>query len=392
MLTFSLVIPNRNQSHFLPFALESLRHQSVPFNLAVMDGGSTDNFNEVLGEYADITTYSQSAADDGQAAAIREGFERVPGDIVSWLNADDYYFPGALDRVAACFEADPNLDVVYGDAIHVTEEGLFLSYFPPIQEFDERDLTRTCFICQPACFVRRSACERVGGVDASLIYTMDWDLWCRLARAGVKFYYLHEALAAVRYYHGTKTLSGSRKRYNEVWRIERKYGGRLLPLSWFGLYLFDLMFKPDKTVNEIILFNLLKSLRYLKKKLIGLLTAKTDSQKPLYGFHTWKPVVDGQCIIHLPWYDKRKWKKIYLQVEPADLLFEIIINDFPADTVKAEGGRIAIEVPLIDDPYRRILISCCENLRWKLLSFGCEYIECRDKSGDQGSGNSNNES
>jgi glycosyltransferase involved in cell wall biosynthesis len=51
MLTFAIVIPNFNQSHFLPFALESLRYQSAPFNLAIMDGGSTDNFNEVISKY-----------------------------------------------------------------------------------------------------------------------------------------------------------------------------------------------------------------------------------------------------------------------------------------------------------------------------------------------------
>jgi glycosyltransferase involved in cell wall biosynthesis len=373
LLTFALVIPNRNQSHFLPFALESLRYQSVPFHLAVMDGGSTDNFNEVLGEYADITTYSRSAADEGQSAAIYEGFERVSGDIVSWLNADDYYFPDTLDRVAACFEADPNLDVVYGDAIHVTEDGLFLSYFLPIQEFNASDLTRTCFICQPACFVRRSAYERVGGVDPSLVYAMDWDLWCRLARAGAKFQYLHEVLVAVRYYHGTKTLSGNRKRYMEVLRIERKYGGRLLPLSWLGFYLFDLMFKSKKTIGEMMVFKILNCLRYLKKSLIRSTRTKRNLRQTIYGFHRWKPIVEGRCTIHLPWYDKRQWKKINLQVEPIDQTFEIVINDFSTVVIRAEGNRLVIDVPILDDPYRKISITCRETRQWKLLNFGCEF-------------------
>jgi glycosyltransferase involved in cell wall biosynthesis len=373
LLTFSLTIPNLNQSHFLPFALESLRHQSVPVRLAVMDGGSTDNFPEVLEQYADIVTYRRSAADGGQAEAIGEGLKRVSGEIVSWLNADDYYFPGALDRVAACFAADPTLDVVYGDAIHVTEEGLFLSYFPPIQEFDARDLTRTCFICQPACFVRRSAYERVAGVDPSLVYTMDWDLWCRLARAGAQFQYLPEPLAAVRYYHGTKTLSGNRKRYMEVWRIERKYGGRLLPLSWLGLYLFDLMFKSEKTIGERAAFAFLKSLRHVKKSLMRFAGTRNNLRQTFYGFHRWESVVEGRCTIHLPWYDQRKWKKMILQVEPIDQTFEVAINDFSADTIRADGNRLVIGVPLLDDPYRKISITCRDGGRWRLVRFGCEF-------------------
>ena len=122
MLTFAIVIPNFNQSHFLPFALESLRYQSAPFKLAVMDGGSTDDFSEVVRQYTDIITFLRSASDEGQAAAIREGKDKVPGDIVAWLNADDYYFPGALDKVASCFEKDPELDVIYGNAVHVSRE------------------------------------------------------------------------------------------------------------------------------------------------------------------------------------------------------------------------------------------------------------------------------
>lgn len=373
MPNFAIVIPNLNQSHFLPSALESLRHQSVSFQLALMDGGSTDNFAEVLTRYADIVTCSQSTADGGQAAAIGEGLKRVPGEIVSWINADDYYFPGALDRVAALFDADPNLDVVYGDAIHVTEEGLFLSYFPPIQEYDGRALTRTCFICQPACFVRRPAYQRAGGVDPSLVYTMDWDLWCRLARSGAKFRYLPEPLAAVRYYDGTKTLSGSRKRYMEVWRIEREYGGRLLPLSWFGLYLYDLMFKTKKTAGEKAAFAFLQALRYLKKGIFRSEKTRKNQQRTMYGFHRWEPVVEGGCTIHLPWYDPREWKKIDLRVDPAGRMFEVAVNDLPAERMRAEGGRLLVDLPAPAEPHRRISIRSVDGGRWRLVRFGCEF-------------------
>ncbi|MHC4130054.1 MAG: glycosyltransferase family 2 protein, partial [Planctomycetota bacterium] len=192
MLSFAIVIPNLNQSHFLRTALESLRHQSVPFEVALMDGGSTDDLHSVIEPYSDIITFFRSRPDSGQADAIREGKNALSGDVVAWLNADDYYFAGALNRVAAAFEQDPELDVVYGDAVHVTPEGFFLSYFPRIQEFNRKDLTCSCFICQPSCFVRRSAYEALGGIDSSLRYTMDWDLWCRLSEHGARFCYLHE--------------------------------------------------------------------------------------------------------------------------------------------------------------------------------------------------------
>lgn len=92
MLSFAIVIPNLNQSHFLPEALESLRHQTSKFELAVMDGGSVDEFDRIVQRYTDIITYLHSAPDAGQADAIQRGKYIINGDIVAWLNADDYYF------------------------------------------------------------------------------------------------------------------------------------------------------------------------------------------------------------------------------------------------------------------------------------------------------------
>jgi glycosyltransferase involved in cell wall biosynthesis len=372
LLNFSLVIPNLNHSHFLSFALESLRYQSVPFHLAIMDGGSTDNLSEVLRKYADITAYSRSAADEGQSAAIHEGFERVTGEIVSWLNADDYYFPGALDRVAACFEADPNLDVVYGDAIHVTADGFFLSYFPSVQEFSAGDLARNDFICQPACFVRRSAYERVGGVDQSLMYTMDWDLWCRLAHAGTKFHYLHEPLAAVRYHPGTKTLSGNWKRYLEIWRIEREYGRRILPFTWLGFYLFDLRFKENKTLPEKFIISFFNVVTQIKTRLAAIQGLRDQTNRTLYGFHRDAAAVAGKCTIHLPWYNKRQLKKIHLRVAPDSLNYRTTVNNTCGTVALARQGRVSIDMPSLDKPGVEISIECLDEYNWALLDFSCE--------------------
>lgn len=375
MLTFAIVIPNFNQSRFLPTAFESLKHQSVPFNLAVMDGGSSDGFNEAVEAYLDLITFLSSAPDEGQAAAIREGKNKVSGDIVAWLNADDYYFPGALDKVAACFEKDPTLDVVYGNAVHVTEEGRFLSYFPPIQDFSAQDLTRSCFICQPACFVRRTAYERVGGIDTTLHYTMDWDLWCRLSQSGTKFHYLGEPLAAVRYYSDTKTLSGDWSRYREIWRIERKYGRRLLPFSWLGFYLFDLSFKTKKTVAERIAFNGLGFLRRLKKRLHKIRYSRNEVNRTIYGFRRWEPLVEGRCVIHLPWYDKRKWKRLRLTVHPTGELYQITVNDAYTQGLLAKEGSLLVDVPPLEEAYRKISIECLARHQWSLFEFSCELTE-----------------
>jgi glycosyltransferase involved in cell wall biosynthesis len=344
-----------------------------------MDGGSTDDFHEVAEKYSDIITFMRSERDEGQAAAIKEGKDIISGDIVAWLNADDYYFPGALERVAAYFEQDSELDVVYADAVHVCPDGCFLSYFSGIQEFDKKDLTRSCYICQPACFVLRSAYEAVGGIDPTLQYTMDWDLWCRLSLGGAKFKYIHELLAAVRCYPETKTLSSDWLRYKEIWRIERKYGHRLLPLSWPGFYFYDLTFKKEKTVTEQACFYFLCFLRGLKKNIYSTVLSKNGAFKTIHGFHRWESIVQGHCTIHVPWYDKRQWTSLYVRVKPIHDNYQIKI-DGELCRHKVNGqGLVITEVPPIKTPYREISIECGEKGKWRLLQLSCELTGNEDR-------------
>jgi glycosyltransferase involved in cell wall biosynthesis len=334
-----------------------------------MDGGSTDNFLENVKPYSDLIQYQKSSPDRGQADVIKQGVRRLKGNIIGWLNADDYYFPGALDIVSNYFENHADIDVVYGDAVHVTPEGFFLSYFPAIQEFNAADLTRTCFICQPACFMRRDIYEKVGGINPTLQYTMDWDLWCRLSASGAKFSYLHEVLAAVRYYPGTKTLSGGFKRYMEIWRIEKKYGRRLWPRSWLGTYLFNLSFHGKKSATDKYIFTILDLLRRTKKYLRGRQNTNSYKTKLIYGFRPWDSVVDGRAVIHLPWYGNQPWVRLRLKVTPQTNRYRVKINDNTCKNVRIKNGYLVTDLPEIKSPHREISLECLVAEKWHMHKF-----------------------
>ena len=364
---FSIVIPNLNQSRFLPDALESLCHQNVDFELAVMDGGSSDGVDAVVEKYSHIINYFQSGPDGGQAQAIKDGLNRISGDIIAWLNADDYYFPGALNNVLDLFEKNPDVDVVYGDAIHVTSEGTFLSYFPAIEDFDPKKLPFSCFICQPACFVRRSAYDAVGGINSALKYAMDWDLWCRLTAHRSRFLRLHEVMAAVRYYPETKTLSGGKQRYLEIWKIGRKYGRQPLPVSWPAFYRFDLSFKKNRSVGENVALYLLEGARHIKKRIFK------KNQKTLYGFYPWQTRVDGRCLIQFPCYGDQLQNSLVLDVLPSNAAFHVAIDAEPPGTVYSRAGKLTIDLPKVPGSCRRIGISCLDQRIWEIKDVAQHY-------------------
>ena len=95
------------------------------------------------------------------------------------------------------------------------------------------------FIVQPATFFRREAFFNVGGLDTSLHYCMDYDLWIKLAlRYQVR--YLPVMLARARLYPETKTASGGMERLDELERMIRRYGRRRVPA-----FLYDEMVKTS---------------------------------------------------------------------------------------------------------------------------------------------------
>jgi len=112
-------MPVRDHVDFLDTALRSLEAQQAALQVAVLDASDGDRVQDVVRGRRVAVAYGYHRADAGQAAAIQEGWNNTHGQIVAWLNADDYYFPGALDRVAAVFDAQPDVDVVFGHAVHV---------------------------------------------------------------------------------------------------------------------------------------------------------------------------------------------------------------------------------------------------------------------------------
>jgi len=227
--TISVVTPSLNQAKFITETIESVLSQDYPHvDYIVIDGGSTDDTPEILRRYGNRLRWV-SEHDRGQADAVNKGVVRTRGEIIGWLNSDDTYAPHALGKVARAFARSEDLAVVYGDADHVREDGSLYGPYPTAA-FDYRLLAETCFICQPAAFVRRKALDEVGGVDASLHYCMDYDLWIRLGRQH-QFAYLPEVLARSRLHKDAKTLASRRKVFSEIIAtVKRHYG--VVPFEW----------------------------------------------------------------------------------------------------------------------------------------------------------------
>lgn len=180
----SIVTPSFNQGHYLEKTILSVIDQGYPnLEYIIIDGGSTDNSVEIIKRYEQHLAFWESVPDRGQSHAINKGFERATGDILAWLNSDDWYAPGALLAVADVFAVNPGAGAVVGAGEMVDTAGARLVHLDPF-EVSVGGLYHWLdrFFWQPSCFFTRTAWETCGPLDENIHYAMDLDLWLKIAK------------------------------------------------------------------------------------------------------------------------------------------------------------------------------------------------------------------
>ena len=228
----SIVTPSYNQGRFIRETIESVLNQDYPnIEYWVIDGGSTDETLSILQEYEhDPRFHWIGEKDDGQSDAINKGFCRCRGEIVAWLNSDDYYMIDALSYVATYFVQDKSLGMVYGDVQVVDKQSKYLQTRGAIviQEF--------VIPIQPGCFFRKSAINKVGLINTSFHYVMDTDIILKLT-SNFDYICIPTTLAAIRTYNETKTSAFSSNFASELIMVvnnilaHRDAYPRLMPLD-----------------------------------------------------------------------------------------------------------------------------------------------------------------
>ena len=235
-LRISVVTPSYNQGGYLEETIRSVLDQEYPcLEYIVMDGGSTDGSIDIIRKYEERIAHWKSERDAGQADALLRGFGMATGEVFAWINSDDRLEPGALAAVGDFFSLHPETDLAYGnlDFIDAAGKRLFTAY--PV--LDLRNLLyENHFVPQQAMFWRRGLYEKIGGIDPTLRFAMDFDLTLRFLREKPRVAKIERVLGSFRVHPEAKSSTIRDVMWQEVNaaiprlfpRLEDGYASRLL--------------------------------------------------------------------------------------------------------------------------------------------------------------------
>jgi glycosyltransferase involved in cell wall biosynthesis len=228
-MRISIITPSYNQAQFIERTIQSVLNQDYKdIEYIVMDGGSNDGTTEILKKY-DGKIIWKSERDNGQSEAINKGLKMATGDIVTYLNSDDTYEPGVLQKVANFFSKNSDIKWVYGKCRIINENNKEIRKFITayknflLKKYNYSKLIAENFISQPATFWRKELLSEIGYFSENEHFCMDYEYWLRIGQkydAGV----IDEYLANFRYYPSSKSGGVNKKQFQDELRLANKFG------------------------------------------------------------------------------------------------------------------------------------------------------------------------
>jgi glycosyltransferase involved in cell wall biosynthesis len=223
----SIITPSFNSIATIRDTIESVLRQEFPnWEHLVIDGGSTDGTVELLKTYPHLIWVSEK--DEGHYHAMNKGVERATGEVVTILNSDDYYRPGALSKVADAFEANPDWDGLFGDVIYV--DGAGQEIFRREEALFDYDVLRfggVNFVNHQTLFVKKSVHQRLGLYrHKEFRNCCDYDFLLTLGRAKCRIGHVPYLLVNYRYHENGQSadLRITRNMAREFGLIRRAHG------------------------------------------------------------------------------------------------------------------------------------------------------------------------
>lgn len=261
-----------NGEEHLEQAIQSVLSQSWDnLEYLIVDGGSTDGTPDIVMRYRDRIARWISEPDKGIYDAMNKGILAATGDLVGFLNSDDWYLPGALEEVAKAYVLRGDGKAVIAGGWNLVFEDIDLS----IKVRPTLNFHAGMPLSHQAMFVPKPVYDATGGYDSRYRYAADLDMALRLFTGGVKFVLLDTVIANFR------TSGASEKYHRESGRESSRIIRSHLPYPSY------LRFRCIRAKHEFLHFLSHVLGHIVGEKVSGRLRRKYFSLKSRYS-RTWE--------------------------------------------------------------------------------------------------------
>lgn len=176
----SIITPSYNQGEYIEETIISIINQNYNnIEYIIIDGGSTDNTINIIKKYDKYISYWVSEEDEGQSDAINKGLKLATGDIINWLNSDDYLEPDILSKIANSFI--DGIHCVTGRSLYINQNNdiVFCNTGSWVDSKSYDNTLKYLLIEQPSTFFSKQAVSKMGILTNSLHYVMDKEWWLK---------------------------------------------------------------------------------------------------------------------------------------------------------------------------------------------------------------------
>jgi len=276
----------------------------------IIDGLSSDGTVNILHKYSEKHQIKWiSEKDNGQSEAINKGLNIAKGDIIGWINSDDTYLPGAVNKVVEIFKKNPEIDWLYGDAYWINKKDEIIGVYKSHNFSFEKLICQGMFIPQPTIFLRKTLLQKTGSLDETLSTTMDYDFCIRLGLFG-KCKYIPAFLATRRIHEETKTEQKKEMFYFDALKsLDKLFNRPDLPVSLIKLK--NCAYGNRHRIGAFTYFNKrdYKNSKFLLRKAVV--------EYKRFSFYQWLSIISVylQCLagkqIITPGFSKRLKDRVY---------------------------------------------------------------------------------
>ncbi len=213
----SVIVPTKNAARFLAAALDSIERQTYEnLEILLVDGGSSDTTLAIASRYERVRVIEQTGT--GLADAWNRGLEAAGGELIAFLDSDDYWLPGKLARQVAVIADEPAVDCVISRMRFVLEPG-----FPAPPGFRPELLDSDHVANMPsALLARRTVFERIGVFETRWAIAPDIDWFARIKDAGLRVELVPEVLVYKRVHDANLSTLGGATLNRELLEVLRE--------------------------------------------------------------------------------------------------------------------------------------------------------------------------